>query len=206
MKHFDRIATGIDTSEIRAVLDRWPEIWTSGPDSVPPHIGRDVRPWSATANTTPDCDWLTIYLRWLVFTPIPDQYGCDPRIDNIAHWARRTVRTASLLAGFSSREREIGRILLTKLAAGGRVPPHIDSDQGFSRFHLVITSDPRCLFTVEDESVHMAPGELWRFDHLRTHSVANDGPDRIHLILDAVVRAHRIYSVTRAAELAGNTE
>jgi quercetin dioxygenase-like cupin family protein len=84
--------------------------------------------------------------------------------------------------------RELGRTMLVKLKAGGRITPHFDAGayaRYFARFHYVLTSTPECRFTVGDETVHMAPGDLWWFDHQIDHHVENDGPDRIHLIFDA---------------------
>lgn len=84
--------------------------------------------------------------------------------------------------------RELARAMIVKLKAGGRITPHFDAGsyaRYFARFHYVLTSTPECRFTVGDETVHMAPGELWWFNHQVEHHVENDGPDRIHLILDA---------------------
>jgi Aspartyl/Asparaginyl beta-hydroxylase len=79
--------------------------------------------------------------------------------------------------------------MLVRLKAGGAITPHVDEGayaQHYARFHLPIDSTAACRFFCGDESVHMAPGEFWWFDHQREHSVVNDGPDRVHLILDLV--------------------
>jgi quercetin dioxygenase-like cupin family protein len=86
------------------------------------------------------------------------------------------------------RLRELARAMIVKLEAGGCITPHRDEGayaRYFARFHYVLTSTPECHFTVGDETVHMAPGELWWFNHQVVHHVENLGPDRIHLIFDA---------------------
>lgn len=84
--------------------------------------------------------------------------------------------------------REVGRIMLVKLHAGGHITPHVDEGryaEHFARFHLVLTSSPGCRFFAGGEQVVMAPGEIWWFNHRVVHEVRNAGPERIHLILDA---------------------
>jgi Aspartyl/Asparaginyl beta-hydroxylase len=49
----------------------------------------------------------------------------------------------------------------------------------------VLASSPHVGSRSGSETVHMAPGELWWFDHQVEHHVENDGPDRIHLIFYA---------------------
>lgn len=191
MKHLEHIASGIDTSEVRAVLERWPKLMTG--ESLPLNareIEAGTMAGEHTLNGGPLPVWEVLWLRWPVDTwNATDCLEFEPPIAASAYWARNTLRTVASLVGAG----ELGRIHLVRLKAGGRVPPHVDvgiySDH-FSRFHLVLTSDPRCLFTAGSETVHMAPGELWWFDHGAVHSVTNGGPDRIHLIFDAVAPAY----------------
>jgi hypothetical protein len=49
---------------------------------------------------------------------------------------------------------------------------------------MVLESSPRCIFNAGGKSVHMAPGELWWFNHQVEHSVTNSGLDRTHIIVD----------------------
>lgn len=91
-------------------------------------------------------------------------------------------RVADFLQG-----REIGRIMLVRLSDHGCISPHVDEGayaRYYARFHLPIDSNPGCLFRCGEESVNMAPGELWWFNHQIVHSVLNRGAPRIHLIMD----------------------
>lgn len=97
--------------------------------------------------------------------------------------------TVELIRGMTGflKAREIGRIMLVRLSAGGWIRPHIDEGRYaryFARFHLVIDSNPGCRFRCGEELVNMVPGELWWFNHQIIHSVVNAGPERTHLIMD----------------------
>jgi quercetin dioxygenase-like cupin family protein len=81
----------------------------------------------------------------------------------------------------------LGRIMIVRLKTGGEIAPHIDEGayaRYYARFHLVLESNPACVFKAGGELVHMAPGELWWFNHQVEHSVVNNGPDRTHIIVD----------------------
>lgn len=82
----------------------------------------------------------------------------------------------------------LGRALIVKLPAGGKVSPHRDMGAPadyYDRYHIVIKSLEGNLFRTEDEIVWMKEGELWWFDNTKEHEVVNNSPDdRIHLIVD----------------------
>lgn len=83
---------------------------------------------------------------------------------------------------------QLGRVIVSKLPAGGVVKPHADEgrySEYYDRFHVVLSSAPGCLFHCDDETVHMAAGDLWWFDNNITHEVTNNSAeDRVHLIID----------------------
>lgn len=87
--------------------------------------------------------------------------------------------------------KELGRVMLVELPAGAAIDRHLDEGAyaaHFERFHLSLMSDEGNAFTCGDETIHMQPGELWRFNHHIEHEVANNSlRPRIHLILDAVL-------------------
>lgn len=208
MKHLQRIACDVDVSSIRAILERYPILWGLWTGQPPPD---SVRPFAQNVMGKPCCYlgagkrmefWEALYLRWKTIDDVPldpkidaatqrdDDFNCTtfvPEIEATAHWARDTLRTVAALIG----AREMGQIYLSMLRAGDRIPLHVDKVgryfEHISRFHCAVTSNPDCSFTVGDETVHMAPGELWWFDHRVAHSVTNEGADRIHLVFDAVV-------------------
>lgn len=86
------------------------------------------------------------------------------------------------------RGTRLGRVVFTRLAPGSRIEPH--ADQGlyadyYARYHVVLQGLPGSLFVCGDETVHMATGEVWWFNHRLEHSVINNSKDdRIHMIVD----------------------
>lgn len=83
----------------------------------------------------------------------------------------------------------LGRVMINKIAPGGVIYPHADTPAHadyYSRFHVVLQSQPGVMFRAGSEKVFMAPGEVWWFDNKQEHEVINNSADdRIHMILDA---------------------
>lgn len=92
----------------------------------------------------------------------------------------------SLMARVSGER--LGRVMINKMAPGAIIYPHVDTPshtEYYSRFHVVLQSQPGCLFRAGDETVNMLPGEVWWFDNSKEHEVANNSSDdRIHMVVD----------------------
>jgi hypothetical protein len=82
----------------------------------------------------------------------------------------------------------LGRVMINKIAPGGVIYPHADTPEHaeyYSRFHIVLQSQPGVVFRAGDEQVYMATGEVWWFDNKQEHEVINNSADdRIHMIVD----------------------
>ena len=82
----------------------------------------------------------------------------------------------------------LGRVMINKIAPGSVIYPHADTPAHtayYSRFHLVLQSQPGVVFRAGDESTYMGTGELWWFDNSQVHEVLNNSADdRIHMIVD----------------------
>jgi hypothetical protein len=82
----------------------------------------------------------------------------------------------------------LGRVMINKIAPGGVIYPHADTPlhaEYYSRFHIVLQSQPGVVFRAGDEQVYMAAGEVWWFDNKQEHEVINNSADdRIHMIVD----------------------
>ena len=81
--------------------------------------------------------------------------------------------------------------LLIKLPAGRSIQPHVDAAPHFKlyhRIHIPNVTNPKCLFTVGDETIHMKRGEMWEIDNDgKRHGVVNHGSeDRVHLLIDVL--------------------
>jgi quercetin dioxygenase-like cupin family protein len=177
MRHFQRIADGVDLAPLLAALAAHPELWgadelrvTYAEDS--PHrevddilvrfnAGRDP----ATLGDDLECIW-------------------QPAVSPLF-----LIRSLALDLMRRVGGERLGRVMLTRLAPGKQIHPHADVlgayAHYYNRVHLVLQSSPGCVFHAGQESVWMRPGEAWLFDAHAVHSVVNNGADdRIHLIVD----------------------
>lgn len=175
MTNFKRLATSIDPSPILAELkgqaDLWKQITVRQDFEGSPHAATEsifLRGPARLDNPLEELDCVDM----LAIESLP------ATVDIIGQlWQRLGIR-------------ELGWAMLVNLKAGGVITPHTDEGayaRYYARFHYVLTSTPGCRFTVGTETVHMAPGEVWWFNHQIEHTVWNDGPDRLHLIFDAIV-------------------
>ncbi|MEP6388717.1 MAG: aspartyl/asparaginyl beta-hydroxylase domain-containing protein [Halioglobus sp.] len=100
---------------------------------------------------------------------------------------------APILSMISERhggEGFIGRVLIAKLRAGGRILTHADHVYSLikcNRHHVPLITNEHAVFTIGGEDKVMRQGEMWEINNATTHSVYNGGDeDRIHLIVDWV--------------------
>lgn len=82
----------------------------------------------------------------------------------------------------------IYRAILVNLPSKKSVLPHKDVGVIFEprRIHLVVQTNPKCLFSVGETTKNLKEGEVWEIDNdNQKHGVINEGDtDRIHLIVD----------------------
>jgi hypothetical protein len=85
----------------------------------------------------------------------------------------------------------LGRVVIARLPPGGTIAPHADDYGTYAarsdgmRFHVALQGLPGCLFHCGGETVTMASGSAWWFDHKAQHSVENhSSDDRVHLLVD----------------------
>lgn len=99
-----------------------------------------------------------------------------------------------------------GRSRLMRIAPGGTVPPHVDTNfywRTHLRIHVPIVTTPDVRFTVAGRTVHMAAGECWVFDTFSMHQVVNGGTrKRTHLVLDTV-GGEGLHTLIEQARLGG---
>jgi Aspartyl/Asparaginyl beta-hydroxylase len=215
VNHFRQIATGIDTSSIRAMLEAHPLIWNGWMDKhetpkihgvSPRLVGPDMPFWDGIRDGR---FREALFIRWFVRDSVAlpwsseprKPFDCKPPLGETAPWTRDTVNAIADIV----KPVEVGAIYLVNVNAGQRIWPHTDGLPNCSRcialsatecryarryperFHLVITSNPDCWMESGGERVCMLPGELWWFDWRVEHGVTNEGnTDRVHLLFDAV--------------------
>lgn len=83
----------------------------------------------------------------------------------------------------------LGRVMINKIAPGGHIFPHADTPEHceyYSRFHVVLQSEPGVEFRCGDETTYWETGSVFWFNNKLEHEIWNHSKtDRIHMILDA---------------------
>ena len=185
MKHFLKLAQ-VDPMPVMQAIAARPQLW-------------GAHRWRTEYEGTPHRDVSDIWLRYSdpektadakqtravqnddrpVFYPAWDAL---PQVRPIVFGLMRQVEAI-----------ELGRVLITRLPPGGRIAAHSDAtgaytDQPGRRYHVVLQGLPGSLFRCGDETVNMRTGEVWLFDHMAEHEVANNSTDdRIHLLVDLLL-------------------
>lgn len=82
----------------------------------------------------------------------------------------------------------LGRVLITRLAPGKKIYPHIDGGDHaryYKRYQIALQSLPGVVFRAGDEQVNMRTGDIWWFQNAVEHQVINNSSDdRLALIVD----------------------
>lgn len=176
MKNFHRLMGGANVGPLLLALARHPELW-------------DQNTLRTTHPETPHKEVSDIWLRFNKLTEIVEQVVDEHEsIDYPAYAILKEARPLIMGLMAHVQGERLGRCLITKLAPGRKIDPHVDGGSHaayYDRFHIVLDSAPGSLFRCGDESVQMAPGEIWWFDNSVEHEVINNSAtDRLHLIVD----------------------
>lgn len=86
------------------------------------------------------------------------------------------------------RGERLGRVLITSLASGKTIAPHVDGGSHasyYERYHVVLQGLPGSIFHCGGETVQMLTGQVWWFQNQELHEcVNNSADDRVHLVID----------------------
>lgn len=179
MKNFLQIAAGVDVIPVLLAISQRPDLW-------------DENTLRTTHEATPHKSVSDI---WLRFNSL-NEYLEKPETvidehESISYRAWREIPQARKLAMDLMARVEgvrLGRVLITKLAPGKRIDPHVDGGSHaayYERYHIVLQGLPGSVFRCGDEQVCMRTGEVWWFDNSVEHEVINNScDDRIHMIID----------------------
>jgi hypothetical protein len=178
MRHFMRIASGVEVLPLMLDLYRQPELWdanrarTGGPGSFEGTSDIWIRFRDPTELVSRDSyvePFVPVfYPAWHALPHLrPIVFGLMARLEAVA----------------------LGGVLLTRVPGGQQVAPHDDRGRWHPEHYTVkayvpLATNPQCYSTCADERVVMQVGEAWLFDNLKTHSTVNDGEtDRVTLIV-----------------------
>jgi hypothetical protein len=184
MKNFLQLAAGLDVLPLLLAIKRRPELWKE--DTY-------LRDYPQG----PFGEIESIMLRF----PTKGVYETEAEMqnhlstydqhENIDYPAYKILSEARpLVMSLMSRVggERLGRVMINKIAPGGKIFPHVDTKSHtdyYSRFHIVLQSQPGVSFRSGDEQIYMGTGEAWWFDNSQEHEVINNSADdRIHMIVD----------------------
>lgn len=187
MENFQRVASGLNVAPLMNAIWAQPELWSQ-------IVARQLTPGS------PHKDTETIFLRWAEKLSIEAVFNAIPAVDYPALDKLPEARELidGLLAAVGATD--LGRVIITKLKAGGVIDLHADEGayaDHYERFHIALSGGEAAWFTSyldqdRAEQVRMNDGELYWFHHKRPHLYVNAGDsDRIHMIVDCVAPAFR---------------
>lgn len=168
------MATGIVVQPCLLEVMRHTELWDTE------HIRKH---WIEHA---PDIDVAEILVRYTRGNDEVDELICEWKpAASLLSSVKELTRTVMA----SLRGEQLGRVILTRLPAGKVIPQHADIvgqySKFFTRFHVPLQSDDAVIFECGDEQIHMAPGNLYWFNHGLPHRITNfSDSDRINLIID----------------------
>lgn len=188
MRNFLKIAEGVDVIPLAQAIMRQPELWNA-------NTLRTTHP--ATPHSQVEDIWLrfndlTLHEKKVQETGDLNEYaGVIDEHESICYPAWFKIPAAQLII-FDLMRRvngiRLGRVLVTRLAPGKKIAPHVDSGshaEYYERYHCVIQNLPGSIFRAGNETVCMKSGELWWFNNQAEHEVINNSADdRLTLIID----------------------
>lgn len=111
----------------------------------------------------------------------------------------RCTYLQSMLASFKTT---LYAARLMRLGTGSEILEHRDHDLGIAggcvRLHIPIITNPEVHFFLNQTRVIMREGECWYLRLSDPHAVRNNGPDRIHLVIDMAVNPWLLEQFTLA--------
>lgn len=184
MNNFMQIATGVDVTPLNIAIARRPELWKEDT------YLRDY-PQGPFAQIE------SIMLRF----PVKGVYETEEELknhlstydqhENIDYPAYKVLYEArAIIMALMTRVggERLGRVMINKIVPGGKIFPHADTPshaEYYSRFHVVLQSNPGVVFRCGEEQVYMPTGTVWWFNNKLEHEVINNSADdRIHMIVD----------------------
>lgn len=179
MKHFTRIASGIDVELLRAQIESQPRLWNARRERT----GFKGSPFEGTSDQ---------WLRYRAPQELTDSKSFkEPHFSvNYPSWYALSA-AHDIVFDLMRKVRAIhlGGVMLTKIPAGGRILPHDDRGSWHAemmdcKVYVPILANDQCVNTCGGERLVIRVGEAVSFNNLITHSVENNGDtDRITLIV-----------------------
>lgn len=188
MRNFVRIATGVSVTPLMLAIARRPELWREDTflRDYPQGPFQDIEsimlrfPEKRVFEQEAEVE---AYKRSEHFFDQHESIDYPPYA--LLPEARQIVMNVfAAVAG-----ERLGRVMINKIAPGGVIFPHADTPEHcdyYSRFHVVLQSEPGVMFRCGDEQTYWETGSVFWFNNKLEHEVINNSSiDRIHMIVDA---------------------
>jgi len=176
MRNFYRLCEGIDTVSIVHALQTRPELWNRN------ELRRE---YPGTPHEECDDIWVRFQPEGMTVEQVVDAH------ESINYPALAELPGLRPIIFGLMRQVEgerLGRVLISRLAPGGRIHPHVDGGDHaryYKRYQIALQSLPGVVFRAGDETVTMRTGDIWWFDNSIEHEVVNNSADdRLALIVD----------------------
>jgi len=95
---------------------------------------------------------------------------------------------AAATADYGYRRGAFPRVMLARMAPGGEIEPHCDTNPAACwphKIHVPLVTNPEVTFFVDEVGYQFAEGEAVEVNNMGYHAVTNRGTtDRIHLIFE----------------------
>lgn len=178
MKHFAKIASGLNVAPALAQIESQPELWDRDPERM-------------TATGSPHVQSSDMWLRFRPRRELTSRqrFG-EPHFAEF--WPAWHALPGLHPVVFDIMARVgavyLGGILATRIPAGCEILPHVDTGWhptfNSTKAYVILKANDRCVNHCLEERVVMKPGEAWLFNNLVTHSVENHGDDeRIAIVI-----------------------
>jgi hypothetical protein len=178
MKYCEKIFENIPVEKILCELNLHPELW----DENKERTGREDSPHKESSDI-----WLRFRKKSELkkkedfdtphFAEFYHSWFCLPSLHPVVFSLMRKVEAVYL-----------GGILITKLAPGKKILPHIDT--GWhpeflnTKAYIILSANENCVNYFPGESAIMKPGEAWLFNNQVLHAVENNGDsERIAVVV-----------------------
>lgn len=183
MKHFTKVAEGIDVANLVYQLDGHPDLW-------------DAHSIRKTWKNTPHSRMSDIWVRYNDISRYnPDSPGSFNN-EHVPIWYpawRKLPALRPIIFDLMARVQGemLGGVLITRIPPGEGIAPHCDRGwhvEYYSKYYVSLKSAPGADFVCDDgmwtDRLNPKPGDIYLFDNRKNHWVENNSnEDRVTLIV-----------------------
>jgi hypothetical protein len=188
MKHFHRIASGLDVNPLVLAIKRKPELWQED-TYLRDYPKGPFKSMESIMLRFPEKRVFEQEEELEKYKQGQSVFDQHESIDYPAYALLPEARPLVMNLFNYVQGVRLGRVMINKVSPGGVIYPHADTPEHanyYSRFHIVLQSSPGVVFRCADEQTYWETGSAFWFDNKLEHEVINNSDsDRIHMVIDA---------------------